>query len=221
MPIPTSAAKPKYPAASPMSDPASLPSPAPIRFITTSAVANATPMRALSCQGTSRIPTPTATAKTSSPSETATTKIFSSGTACSDRAGSLLPRGSRQTRKASANRRVFEGVDFGMREQAVHRGAQLRDRKRLVQEEVRAGSLGAAVHRVVRVAGDHQDGHSARAFVGAKALDQIDSRDARQHEVADDDVEQTFAIQCHKRALRIVADHDLVRAFAAGGFDAR
>src|SRR5579883_80248 len=198
MPIPTSAAKPKYPAASPMSDPASLPSPAPARFITTSAVANATPMRALSCHGTSRMPTPIPTAKTSSPSEIATTKIFSSGTACSYRAGRFLPRWSRPAPGALANCGVFEGIDFGLREQAVDGRAQLRDGERLIEEEIRARGLGAAVHRIIRVSGDHENRHAARAFVGAQALDQIDSRDSRQHEVADDDVEQTFPIQCHQ-----------------------
>lgn len=108
-----------------------------------------------------------------------------------------------------------------MRQQAVHGGAQLRDRERFVQKQICAGSLGSAVHRIIRVPGDHQDRNVTSTSVGAQTFDQIDARNSGQHEVANDDVEQTFAIECDQGTFSIVANDHLVRPFAQNCLDQR
>src|ERR1700684_2119121 len=109
--------------------------------IETSAAANASPMRILTARAVPFMPTPTDTAKTSSPSESATTTIFASAPAVT---GSPL----------SADRRLL-----WIAEQVLHRGTQLRQRKRLAQECVGAGGFCARIHRVVVVRADHDDRH--------------------------------------------------------------
>src|SRR5260370_32093059 len=95
----------------------------PISVIETSAVANAAPMRNFRRRSVPRIPTPTETAKTSSPSESATKRIFRKAAIVTARPAGLC-----------AQNRVLQRVG----QQLMHRRAQLRERKRFVQERVRA-----------------------------------------------------------------------------------
>src|SRR5579884_254686 len=175
-----------------------------MRFITTSAVANAAPMRTFTAVEVPRMPTPMPTAKTSRPSETATTKTF--------------------TRCMRLQARVDGGVvlhriDFGLREQTIYRRSQLRNRKRLVQKQVCARVFRTAVHCVIGVSRNHQDRNGPRPFVGAKPFDQIDTGNAGKHEIADDDVERAFAIERDERAFRVVAYDDLVRPLSQHRFN--
>src|ERR1700686_2144055 len=103
--------------------------PTPISVIDTSAFANAAPMRNIRPRSLPRIPTPTHTAKTSSPSESATKVTFRIAASVTARPAGLC-----------AQNRVQR-----VGEQLVHGRAQLREREGFVQERVRAGGFRARV----------------------------------------------------------------------------
>src|SRR5437660_12748892 len=100
----------------------------------TSATANAAPMRILTARPVPFIPTPTDTANTSSPSESATKRI--------------LKNAATLTAPAAPTRLRAEDRVQRVGQELVHRRAQLRERERLVQERVGAGRFRARVHRV-------------------------------------------------------------------------
>ena len=92
---------------------------------------------------------------------------------------------------------------------------------RLVEKVIGAGALGPRVHRVVAVTADHQDRDLRGRGVGAYHRDQLDPRDARQHEVADQDVVALIALQMNERALRIRTHGHLERRIAKDRLDER
>src|SRR6202163_5152601 len=136
----------------------------------TSAAAKAAPIRSLTARSVPFIPTPTETAKTSSPSESATNRILKN--AATVIASARAPR--RRARLRAQNRVQWVG------EQLVHRRAQLHQRERLVEKRVGAGRSGPFVHRIVVVAADHDDGQPCGRRVVPDLRDQLDSRDPRQ-----------------------------------------
>src|ERR1700733_6963882 len=171
----------------------------PITVMVTSATVNATPIRILTARSVPRIPTPTDTANTSSPSESATNRILK-------KAATVIARAAR----SGAQNRQRIG------EEQLHRRAQLRERERFVEERLRA-----RVHRVVVVAADHHDRHARRRAVLAHLRDQLDPGDPRQHEVADEDVERVVALDVDERALGVVAERDVVRSPGEDRLDQR
>jgi molybdate/tungstate transport system permease protein len=107
----------------------------------------------------------------------------------------------------------------GLREQVGDGRPQLRYRNRLVEKHIGARILRAAVHSVIGVPADHQNRRIFRTRIGSQAFDQIDPRNSREHEIANNDVERLGRFDGLQSALRIRPSHDFVRTALENRFD--